>query len=75
MGKFLLLALAIAVVVYLVVRTIETKGHPFRRTRPAGGSPFTRRPPARPVAPDDDPDFLRDLNRRRPRKADPDSPE
>lgn len=76
MGKFLLLALAIAVVVYLVVRTIETRGHPFRRRPRSGPSSFPlRRPPSRPVAPDDDLDFLRDLNRRRPKKADPDGTE
>ncbi|CAM3151967.1 hypothetical protein NODU109028_00165 [Nocardioides dubius] len=69
----LLLLIVIAVVIYLVVRTVETRGHPFRRPpgrRPSGGG----RGPSRPVAPDDDPEFLRDLNRRR-KKRDPDSPE
>jgi len=76
-GKFLLLLLVIAVVVYLVVRTVETRGHPFRRTprRGLGGSPRRQRRPSRPVAPDDDPEFLRDLNRRRPRRSDPDQPD
>ncbi|WP_235737438.1 hypothetical protein [Nocardioides alcanivorans] len=78
MGKLLLLLLIIAVVVYFVVRTIETRGHPFRRTPGGGGLPNIARPkrrPTRPVAPDDDPEFLRDLNRRRPRRSDPDKPE
>ncbi len=71
-----MLALAIAVVVYLVVRTLETRGHPVRRKPRNGPSSFPgRRPPTRPAAPDDDPDFLRDLNRKRPKKADPDGPE
>lgn len=72
MGKLLLLLIVIAVVIYLVVRTVETRGHPFRRSPRKG--PSGGRGPSRPVAPDDDPEFLRDLNRRR-KKRDPDSPE
>ncbi|WP_110207916.1 hypothetical protein [Nocardioides daejeonensis] len=77
MGKFLLLLLVIGVVTYLIVRTIETRGHPFRRTPGGGFSRLPRPPrrPSRPLAPDDDVEFLRDLNRRRPRRADPDQPE
>lgn len=76
-GKFLLLVAIIALVVYLVVRTIETRGHPFRRTpgRTFPTLPHQRQPPTRPVAPDDDPEFLRDLNRRKPKRSDPDQPE
>ena len=73
----MLLLVIIAVVVYLVVRTIETRGHPFRRTpgRTFPTLPLPQRRPRRPVAPDDDAEFLRDLNRRRPRGADPDKPD
>ncbi|MFS3129769.1 hypothetical protein ACLM5J_15315 [Nocardioides sp. Bht2] len=72
MGKLLLLLIVIAVVIYLVVRTVETRGHPFRRA--PGSRPFGGGNQARPIAPDDDAEFLRDLNRRR-KKRDPDSPE
>jgi hypothetical protein len=70
-GKFFLAIAVIAVAIYLVTRLIETRGHPFRRT------PSTRRPllpprpqPGRPLGPDDDPEFLRDLNRRRKKHED-----
>ncbi|MBD8870818.1 hypothetical protein [Nocardioides donggukensis] len=66
MGKLLLLLLAIAVVIYVVTRLIETRGHPFRRSAPRPGP--GRPGPPRPLGPDDDPDFLRDLNRRRRQK-------
>ncbi len=56
-GKFLLLLILLAVAIYLTVRVIERRGIAPRRSR---------RPPERPVGPDDDPDFLRDLDRRRP---------
>lgn len=67
MGKLLLLVLAIGLVIYLVVRLIETRGALFR----GGGSdnPPSSRPdrPRGPLGPDDDPEFLRDLNRRKPK--------
>ena len=43
----------IAVAIYLVVRVIERRG--IRRPR-------SRKPPQRPIGPDDDPDFLSGLN-------------
>ena len=64
MGKFLLVVIVFAALVYAVFWLIE---------RRRGGAPSTgRRTPPRPtprsVAPDDDEDFLRDLNRRNRRK-------
>lgn len=67
MLKFALVLAVIAIGVYLLVRALEKR-------RPGGGSP-ARPGPARPMGPDDDPDFLWDLNKkvRRPRgpAADP----
>ena len=49
----LLLAVALAgIVIYLLIRLIQRRG----------GSGGGRRPGYRPVAPDDDPTFLRDLD-------------
>jgi len=67
-GKFLLVILVFAAVVYLTFWLIE------RRRAPAGPSGHASRPAPRAVAPDDDEDFLRDLNRRNRRK-DPDQPD
>ena len=58
MLKFLLVVILFAVIVYLTVKAIERRGV----------APQPKRPPARPVAPDDDPDFLRNLERERKRK-------
>jgi hypothetical protein len=58
-GKFLLVIVVFAALVYTVFWLIE---------RRRGGKPPARRTPRSPgsrtVAPDDDEDFLRDLNRR-----------
>lgn len=70
MGKFFLAIAVIAVVIYVVTRLIETRGHPFRNTSTARRSLLPPRNPGRPIGPDDDPDFLRDLNRRRKRHED-----
>lgn len=53
--KFLLLVLLLGVVIYLVVRVIERRRVGPRR-RP-------QRPDPRVTGPDDDPDFLRGLDR------------
>lgn len=58
MGKILLVVLLLAALVYLTIRVIERRGI---------ASP--RSPQQRPLGPDDDPDFLRGLDRR------PDSPD
>lgn len=64
--KFLLLVIIFAVVVYLTTRAIQRRGV----------APAPRRPrpePPRVIGPDDDPDFLRDLDRRRKHPEDPDA--
>lgn len=67
MLKFLLVVLLIAIAVYAVARVIERRGStPTPRPRP-------RQAPPRPMGPDDDPEFLRDLERRRRQKDEPDS--
>lgn len=64
MGKALLVVAILAVVIYLTIRLAEKRrGIPARR-RPGP----TLQPPRRAVAPDDDPEFLRDLERRRRRE-------
>ena len=66
MLKVLLVVALFAVATYLLIRVIERRGvaRPVRRPQP--------RPPQRPVAPDDDDDFLRDLDRKRRHPEDPD---
>ncbi|CAN5587962.1 hypothetical protein BH10ACT10_BH10ACT10_18780 [soil metagenome] len=64
MGKFLLVVIVFAALVYATFWLIE---------RRRGGAPSTsRRTPTKPaprnVAPDDDEDFLRDLNRRQKKR-------
>ena len=65
MLKLLLFVILIAIVVYLTVRTIQRRGI----------GPAPRRPssPPRVLGPDDDPDFLRDLDRKRKHPEDPDA--
>ena len=58
MGKFLLVAVVFAAVVYTAFWLIE------RRRAGASTPRRTSRPVPRAVAPDDDEEFLRDLNRR-----------
>jgi hypothetical protein len=66
--KVLVLVALLALAIYLVVRTVQRGGSPPQR---GGGA--QRRPPTRPVAPDDDADFLRDLDRKRKHPDDPDA--
>ena len=67
MLKVLLVVVLFAVATYYLIRLIERRGvaRPVRRAQP--------RVEHRPVAPDDDEDFLRDLNRKRRHPGDPDS--
>ncbi len=65
MLKILLVVALVAVAIYLVVRAVERGS--LRLSRPAP------RPRPRAVAPDDDEDFLRDLDRRKPHGEDDDT--
>ncbi|GAA2148831.1 hypothetical protein GCM10009844_27790 [Nocardioides koreensis] len=62
MLKFLLLVILLAVAVYFTVRAIQRRGVLPRH-----------QPPPRPFGPDDDPDFLRDLDRKRKHPKDPEA--
>jgi hypothetical protein len=64
--KFLLVVIVMAIAIYLTIRVIQRRGiAPAPKPRP-------RRPePPRFVGPDDDPDFLRDLDRKRKHPDDP----
>ena len=66
----LIFALLIAVAVYFLVRALQERGD-LGQLRPRS----SRRPqqPRRIVAPDDDEDFLRDLDRKRREPEDPDA--
>ena len=71
--KLLLVVLVFAAVTYLAIRWMQDRG--------TGGSPAQRRPsrpkpPTRPIAPDDDEKFLRDLEwkRRQQEKRQPKNP-
>ena len=66
MLKVLVLVALLALAIYLIVRTVQGRGAAPQPRRPQ------RRPPPRPIAPDDDPDFLRDLDRKRKHPDDPD---
>jgi hypothetical protein len=78
-GKFLLVIIVFAALVYAAFYLLERRrGRGGGRPAPRRSTP--RRPTPRNLAPDDDEDFLRDLNRRnrkdRPknRQQDPDTP-
>jgi hypothetical protein len=62
-GKALLVVILFALVVYGVLRLLER-----RRAGLTGRGPVRPAPPRRPLAPDDDPNFLRDLEQRRRRE-------
>lgn len=64
--KFLLLVILIAIAVYLTVRAIQRRG--------IAPTPRRQAPPRRVMGPDDDPDFLRDLDKQR-KKNHPEDPE
>lgn len=68
MGKFLLVVLVFAAAVYFAFWLLE------RHRAPAGPRARAARPVPRTVAPDDDEEFLRDLNRRNRGDQDKDKP-
>ena len=65
MGKFLLVILVFAAVTYLVTRALQDRGPGERPSLPRPKAPKRPSPPPRSVAPDDDEEFLRDLDRKR----------
>ncbi len=70
MGKVLLVVILFAAVTYLIVRAMQQRGNKPVARRPSI-SDLLPKPPARGVAPDDDEEFLRDLERKRRRKKPP----
>ena len=62
--KFLLVVIVLGVLVYLLVRLIQRRGFTPSSGRRRSG-PSAPPEPRRMIAPDDDPDFLRDLDRKR----------
>ena len=65
MGKFLLVILIFAAVTYFVTRALQERGPGERPSLQRPKAPKRPSPPPRSVAPDDDEDFLRDLDRKR----------
>jgi hypothetical protein len=65
--KVLLVVLLLAAVTYGLVRVIDRRGVAGRRSGPRAAP----RPEPRVQGPDDDPDFLRDLDRKRRQPPDP----
>lgn len=65
-----LLVVLVAAVVVLVMRAAAVSGDPSRARRPRAARPRPQRP-ARIVGPDDDPEFLRELQRRTRRDDSP----
>jgi hypothetical protein len=64
--KVLFVLALLTLAIYLVVRTVQGRGT-VQKPKPQ------RRPPTRPIAPDDDADFLRDLDRKRKHPDDPEA--
>ena len=59
---YLIVLVIAVVVVVLLMRSASAPGR--SSVRPQGRAPRPPRPSTRPVAPDDDPEFLRELERR-----------
>ena len=70
MLKVLLVVLLFAALTYGLIRIIERRGIAGRKP----GQRPTHRPDPRPFGPDDDPDFLRDLDRKKRQPPDPEAP-
>jgi hypothetical protein len=70
--KVLLVVLLFAALTYGLIRVIQRRGV-AGGSLGRGSSPRPR-PQSRPVAPDDDPDFLRDLDRKKRQPPDPEAP-
>ena len=63
MLKFFLLVVLVGIAIYLTVRVIQRRGV----------LPKPKAAPPRVVGPDDDPDFLRDLDKKKKHPEDPDT--
>jgi hypothetical protein len=72
--KFLLVIALFALATYLTIRVIQRRGILPPGSIGGGTSQRQRPAPRRYVAPDDDEDFLRDLDRKRKHPEDPDTP-
>jgi hypothetical protein len=73
--KFILVVVLFAAATYFLVRAWERGAFRGSATRVLKRPPKSNRGrPQRPLGPDDDPEFLRDLNRKRKRKEPPDGP-
>jgi len=68
--KVLLVVLLLAALTYGVIRILDRRGI-ARRPKGRGQAP---RPRPRPIAPDDDPEFLRDLDRKKRHRQEPEPP-
>jgi hypothetical protein len=68
--KVLLVALVFAALTYGLIRILERRGI----ARLPKGRRAAPRPDPRPFGPDDDPDFLRDLDRKKRQPPDPEAP-
>ncbi len=74
MLKLLLVVAIFAVATYLITRALQDRGDGTPMRRPSLPKQFPRLPQQRrPVAPDDDEDFLRDLERKRRHRQDPEA--
>ena len=62
MLKFLLVVILLAIAIYLTVRVIQRRGLPDHEQAPS-----------RPLGPDDDDEFLRELDRHKRHPRDPDA--
>lgn len=75
MLKILLVVALVAVAVYLVVRVSQGGASAWGRSVGKRGPKRPPKPPRpRMIAPDDDEDFLRDLDRRKPHGEEEDGP-
>ena len=73
MLRFLIVAIVFAAATYLVVRMLQERGLTPKSPQAKKRKPPRPTKPPRMVAPDDDDDFLRDLDRKRLNPEDPDS--
>lgn len=68
--RLLLVLIVLGVAIYAVIRVVQHGG--VKGLTMPSRKPRASRPPVRPQGPDDDDDFLRDLDRRRLHPEDPD---